>query len=32
MFFYVQGPNQHDLMPLESVFDKKSQAGKRNRS
>ena len=23
MFFYVQGPNQHDLMPLESVFAKR---------
>jgi len=23
MFFYVQGPNQHDLMPLEKVFDRR---------
>jgi acetoin utilization protein AcuB len=23
MFFYVQGPNMHDLMPLETVFDKR---------
>ena len=23
MFFYVQGPNKHDLMPLERIFDKR---------
>lgn len=23
MFFYVQGPNKHDLMPLERVFDRR---------
>jgi len=23
MFFYVQGPNNHDLMPLESIFDRR---------
>lgn len=22
MFFYVQGPNKHDLMPLERIFDR----------
>jgi len=23
MFFYIQGPNNHDLMPLESIFDRR---------
>ena len=23
MFFYVQGPNNHDLMPLEKIFDRR---------
>jgi len=23
MFFYVQGPNKHDLMPLERIFDRR---------
>ncbi len=23
MFFYVQGPNKHDLMPLEQIFDRR---------
>lgn len=22
MFFYIQGPNQHDLMPLDKIFDR----------
>jgi len=24
MFFYVQGPNKHDLMPLERIFDRRN--------
>jgi len=23
MFFYIQGPNKHDLMPLERIFDRR---------